>query len=222
MATFRPTPDDGVRRSAERPWDETERPAVAASRDYDVREHAPGHTLVQVHDHLRSELTQILDLIDQVAAGRVSVGEARDAISRTTLRQNSWTLGAYCASYCRVVTTHHTIEDLSVFPHLRRDEPDLSPVVDRLEEEHRVIHAVLERLDAALVAMVAGLSGVAEVSGGAGVSDVVGVDGVLTDASPDGLSGVRAAVDLLSDTLLSHLSYEEHQLVEPLSRLGFV
>jgi hypothetical protein len=25
----------------------------------------------------------------------------------------------------------------------------------------------------------------------------------------------------LTDTLLSHLSYEEHELVEPLARLGF-
>jgi hypothetical protein len=28
-------------------------------------------------------------------------------------------------------------------------------------------------------------------------------------------------VDLLSDTLLSHLSYEERELVEPLARFGF-
>jgi hypothetical protein len=33
--------------------------------------------------------------------------------------------------------------------------------------------------------------------------------------------GLREALDLLTDTLLSHLSYEEHQLVEPLARLGF-
>jgi len=31
---------------------------------------------------------------------------------------------------------------------------------------------------------------------------------------------VRAAVDLLTDALLSHLSYEEHQLLEPLARFG--
>ncbi|MDX6321429.1 MAG: hypothetical protein QOF52_1287, partial [Propionibacteriaceae bacterium] len=29
------------------------------------------------------------------------------------------------------------------------------------------------------------------------------------------------AIDLLTDTLLSHLAYEEDQLVEPLARLGF-
>jgi hypothetical protein len=31
---------------------------------------------------------------------------------------------------------------------------------------------------------------------------------------------LRTAVDLLTDTLLSHLSYEEGELVEPLGRLG--
>jgi hypothetical protein len=34
------------------------------------------------------------------------------------------------------------------------------------------------------------------------------------------MAGLQAAVDLLSDTLLSHLSYEERELVEPLARLG--
>lgn len=36
----------------------------------------------------------------------------------------------------------------------------------------------------------------------------------------DGTAEVRAAVDLLGDVLLSHLSYEERGLVEPLARLG--
>ena len=39
--------------------------------------------------------------------------------------------------------------------------------------------------------------------------------------SPEaGMAELRAAVDLLTDTLLSHLSYEERELVEPLRRLG--
>ena len=38
-------------------------------------------------------------------------------------------------------------------------------------------------------------------------------------SEPDGIKELRAAVDLLSDTLLSHLSYEERELVEPLARI---
>jgi hypothetical protein len=79
-----------------------------------------------------------------------------------------------------------------LFPRLRRADSRLVPVVDRLEEEHRVIHDVLEAVDKALVALVNGSGDIA---------------------------GVRAAVDLMDDTLLSHLSYEERELVEPLARL---
>jgi DNA invertase Pin-like site-specific DNA recombinase len=65
--------------------------------------------------------------------------------------------------------------------------------VDRLAEEHQAIHGVIERVDRALVAFV---------------------------AAPEGMKDLRAAIDLLTDTLLSHLSYEERELVEPLARLG--
>jgi hypothetical protein len=49
------------------------------------------------------------------------------------------------------------------------------------------------------------------------------MDRALVDAvtGPDGLADLTAAVDLLTDSLLSHLSYEERELVEPLARLGF-
>ena len=49
-----------------------------------------------------------------------------------------------------------------------------------------------------------------------------GVDRALVAfvGSPDGLPELRAAVDLLTDALLSHLCYEERELVEPLARLG--
>ncbi|MGC5051783.1 LLM class flavin-dependent oxidoreductase [Micromonospora sp. DT48] len=191
-----PTPDDGVRRSDVRVWDEAARPAGPApdpQRTYTAHEQAGAQHLIDVHDGLRAELAQIHDLIEQVAAGLIDVGTARSHINTMTMRQNKWTLGTYCESYCRIVTTHHTIEDRSLFPHLRRADPRLKPVIDRLEEEHHAIHDVLEGVDRALVAFV---------------------------ATPDGMAELRAAVDLLSDTLLSHLSYEERELVEPIARLG--
>jgi alkanesulfonate monooxygenase SsuD/methylene tetrahydromethanopterin reductase-like flavin-dependent oxidoreductase (luciferase family)/hemerythrin-like domain-containing protein len=192
-----PTPDDGTRLSTTRPWDESTRPTgpePERRRTYTAHEKAAGQHLVDVHDMLRGELDQVRSLVDQVAAGRLDAGDARSHINQMTMRQNAWTLGAYCQSYCRVVTGHHSLEDRSMLPHLRGADPRLAPVVDRLEAEHRVIHDVLEGVDAALVEMVR--------DGG----DV---------------TGLREAVDLLTDTLLSHLSYEERELVEPLARLGF-
>jgi hypothetical protein len=67
-------------------------------------------------------------------------------------------------------------------------------VTARLHAEHELIADVLGRVDSALVSL---------------VTDPV-----------RGMPSVRAAVDLLTDALLSHLSYEEHELLEPLARFG--
>jgi len=42
----------------------------------------------------------------------------------------------------------------------------------------------------------------------------------LVTTPEKGMPELRTAVDLLTDALLSHLSYEEAELVEPLGRLG--
>ena len=173
-------------------WDESTRPV--APRNPEPATRGVGDHLVQVHDHLRQELAQIRDLLAQVRDGAVDAAYARSALNTMSLRQNNWTLGAYCAAYCTVVTQHHGIEDGSVFPHLRRADPALGPVLDRLAEEHVVIHEVVEGVDRALVDLL---------------------------HHPDDFGAVQKALDELTEALLSHLAYEEDQIVEPLSRFGF-
>ena len=93
-----PTPDDGTRRSTTQVWDESGRPRGPArepDRTYTPRQQAEGQHLIDVHDHLRGELDQVYDLIDQVAAGTLDAGAARSAINEMTMRQNNWTLGTY-------------------------------------------------------------------------------------------------------------------------------
>ncbi|OYO14542.1 5,10-methylene tetrahydromethanopterin reductase [Enemella evansiae] len=198
-----PTPDDGVRLSTTLPWDEATRPTRPAedqSGFTDAQLAVPQH-LIDMHDGLRAELAQVRDIVDQVRTGHLSVGQARSVINTMTMRQNNWTLGAFCESYCRIVTGHHTLEDRSIFPHLRHSEPDLAPVLDRLKEEHEVIHEVLDALDRALVGLV----------------DVEGYGAKGRDA----LDRLGEQIDLLTDTLLSHLAYEERELLAPLARYGF-
>ncbi|HZO06215.1 MAG TPA: LLM class flavin-dependent oxidoreductase [Solirubrobacterales bacterium] len=191
-----PTPDDGNRLAAPQ-WDESTRPHRTPSGPEvsytDAGRHAGQH-LIDVHDHLRNELTQLREVVAQVRDGALGAGEARDALHAMALRQNDWTLGAFCSRYCRVVTQHHTIEDQSVFPHLRGSDSELEPVIDRLTEEHLTIHDAIDAVDRALVHHL---------------------------EHPDDFDRLQTAIDVLTDTLLSHLSYEEHELVEPLARLGF-
>ena len=192
-----PTVDAGVRHSDVQLWDETARPTRPESPPdvtYSRVGRAVGSHLIAVHDHLREELDQIRSLVESVALGAVSPGDAIDSLSEFTLRQNNWTIGAYCAAYYRMIAMHHGLEDSAVFPHLRTCEVQLEPVIDRLREEHTVIHDVLEGLDRALLKLV---------------------------NDPSDVRELRRATDILSDALLSHLAYEEQQLVEPLARYGF-
>jgi iron-sulfur cluster repair protein YtfE (RIC family) len=192
-----PTPDTGERLSSVQVWDEATRPTgttAPAGAVYSRRGRVIGGHLIEVHDHLRAELERVRDLVRQVREGAADAASARSAISEMTMRQNDWALGAYCASYCRFVTGHHMLEDEAVFPHLRASEAGLGPVLDRLTDEHKIIHQVLNDVDQALVDHL---------------------------RNPADFAGLQRAVDVLTDTLLSHLAYEEAQLVEPLARHGF-
>jgi hypothetical protein len=78
-----------------------------------------------------------------------------------------------------------------MFPGLWREQESLAPVLERLQWEHEVIAAVLDRFDRALVAMMGESRRIAE---------------------------VRHVADELHTALLSHLAYEEDELLGPLGR----
>jgi alkanesulfonate monooxygenase SsuD/methylene tetrahydromethanopterin reductase-like flavin-dependent oxidoreductase (luciferase family)/hemerythrin-like domain-containing protein len=197
-----PTPDDGTRLSASLPWREDDRPSVPQPADatYTAMQQAHPQHLLEIHDALRSELARVREVVDQVRDGLMTVGRARSVINTMAMRQNNWTLGAFCQSYCRIVTGHHTLEDRSVFTHLRHADPGLAPVLDRLEDEHHVIADVLDQVDEALVALAA--------------EDGYGTAGIAA------LDELQRTIDLLTDTLLSHLAYEERELFHPLAEHG--
>jgi len=149
--------------------------------------------LLAIHQHLRQELSRLQDVIIEVREGRSTAAEARSYLNTMTMRQNYWTLGAFCAAYCRVVSVHHAIEDQQLFRDLEDADRSLGPVLARLKHEHEGIAEVLREVDAALVGMV---------------------------ADEQRLDETQTAVDNLSEALLSHLKYEEEQLLEPIGRLA--
>jgi hemerythrin-like domain-containing protein len=191
-----PTPHDGSRHSATPPWDESTRPHRSPSTsdiDYSDTGRQVGQHLIDVHDMLRRELSELREIVAQVRDGALDPGDARSALNEMAMRQNDWTLGAFCSRYCHAVARHHGLEDDAIFPHLASSDERLQPVIGRLTEEHLVIHDAIEEVDRALV------------------QHIVQHD----------FERLQRAIDLLTDALLSHLSYEEHELVEPLARLGF-
>jgi hemerythrin-like domain-containing protein len=161
---------------------------------YTKRGRLIGQHLVDVHDMLRTELKELREILAQVRDGAISAGSARSALNEMALRQNDWTLGAFCSRYCGALTQHHGLEDEAIFPHLAQSDPTLEPVIERLVDEHLAIHDAIQEVDRALVEHI---------------------------NHPDDYDPIQAAIDFLTDALLSHLSYEEHEIVEPLARYGF-
>jgi len=147
-----------------------------------------------VHDYYRRELAQLRDVMRQVAEGIEQIGLAREQVATMTLRANAWALGGLCQAQCRILAEHHGMESGAIFPHLRRSQAELGAVLDRLDDEHHVIHGLLDDVDGALVRLA---------------------------HEPSDLGPVTAAIDVLTDALLSHFAYEERELVVPLARAGF-
>jgi iron-sulfur cluster repair protein YtfE (RIC family) len=149
--------------------------------------------LKMVHQMLRDDLALCRELASDVAAGAAS-GEIVQRIASLTTRSPIWTLRVNCLYHCRVVHAHHHGEDAEMFPALRRSNPEISLVVDKLESDHRVISGRLDEVEAAAAA-----------------PDLEG-----TGASATRERLVRALNDL-ADLLLAHLAFEE-EAVAPAMR----
>ncbi|TCK22076.1 hemerythrin domain-containing protein [Pseudonocardia endophytica] len=154
-------------------------------------------SLHRAHDWLRTELDQLRALAAQVGAGEVGVREARATINALAVTGHRWDLGAFCEAYCGVLARHHVREDVEMFPAVLGVQPDLGPVVDRLDAEHRAVAAVARRLDDVLVR--------------------------LSRSAPDGTRSLVAEligiVDELTVLLRAHLAHEEEALHDALGRL---
>jgi hemerythrin-like domain-containing protein len=174
-------------------WDESTRPHVTPESDLPAS--GMGEHLVLIHDMFRRQLDAICEVRDQVRAGAADIGALREQIHGLTLRQAFEQFGAFCAQYCHAVNAHHSIEDAHMFPVLRQADGGLVPVIDRLGEEHVTIHRVLVDLDRASVNLA---------------------------TTGEGFDEVDRLVDVLASGLRSHLTYEESQLVVPLSDHGIV
>lgn len=192
-----PTAPPATRLSSRSVLDEEARPSAPEPSDevtFSRRGLAVGQHLIDVHDHYRAELEQVRDLLSRVAKGITEAGEARGELNRLTIRANDWALGGACQMQCVSLTEHHGMEDEAIFPHLGQRQPSLREVLDKLDAEHHAIGAVLEEIDAALIHLV---------------------------QHPADLGPVTDAIDLLTDTLLSHFAYEEREITGPLARHGF-
>ena len=134
-----------------------------------------------VHDLLRRELAAVRELADRVRDG-LDAEQARTEIAALAADSPLWVLRLHCLNYCGFVHGHHGHEDADWFPVLRRHEPALEPVLDRLSREHRAIADQLAIIETHAEALV---------------------------EDPDARARLALSLEELSGALLAHLDYEE-------------
>ncbi len=147
--------------------------------------------LLWIHGILRSNLATLAELIAQVVGG-APAPQVQAQIKELSATSVLWTLRAGCIRYCSFVHGHHHHEDVSLFPGLRRVNPALCPVIDRLEADHLLVSDYLDAVEAA-------------------AGRIVNDESARTD--------LAQALRVLADHLLTHLDYEETHLTPTLRQL---
>jgi hypothetical protein len=136
-----------------------------------------------VHDIIRREIGRCRQLAADANAG-AGAAALRHGVSRLRTTGVLFQLRVNCLHACGFVHLHHRGESAMLFPAVRKAAPELNPVVDRLEADHRKVSDLLDEVEAA------------------------------AESAADHQSRRRLAdaLEVLSAHLFEHLAYEEKVL----------
>lgn len=147
--------------------------------------------LLFIHGMIRQSLDTVLELVEQVKGG-APVEEIQASLRELSSTSLLWRLRESCMQYCYFVHMHHNHEDVHWFPALRGANPELDPVIDKLEADHKLVSEYLDDVDEA-------------------ARRIVDDEAARAD--------LASKLGRLADHLLSHLDYEETNLAPTLRRL---
>jgi hypothetical protein len=139
-----------------------------------------------VHEMIRGDLGIVRQLAADTRDGRPGA-EVAAGVASLAAGGPLWQLKINCLQYCRFVHSHHHAESVLLFPALRRANPSLGPVVDKLEADHASISDLLDEVSAA-------------------ARELAGQEDAATRQR------LTTALQALSADLLAHLAYEEENV----------
>ena len=171
-----------------------ERPSMPALQNVTEAEHRAGLHLAAIHRmHLR-DMQRLTHMLEQVEQGAVSPEVFAQEVSNVEFTHNMRMFGTMCGRECQVLTFHHDAEEHMIFPQLEQQNIQaLSRVVERLRQEHLIVHELITRLETVAQALV---------------------------QNPDehNLAKTKATFAQLHTVVISHFGYEETELREALGR----
>ena len=167
-----------------------ERPSAPPIEGASDRDRAAGRQLAMIHRHYLMDLARITKLMERIEAGDAPPAELADIVLHSDMGRNLSAFGTICGQACHVLMMHHNIEEGHMFPGIHGPAAEgIRAVVDRLREEHKVIHELLDRLGTSAEALAG-------------------------EASEERFDEVRAVYRALFEAVRSHFRYEETELEE--------
>lgn len=189
--------------SREGPWDtvgealaaldEAGRPK-APPLDVSDMERANGHHLAAIHRMHLGELSRVRRLMASIRTGEVPPQALAEAIPNMEMARNYQAFGNLCGRACMILNGHHNIEEYDMFPRVEAGgNASVNAVVRKLRDEHKIVHALIERLYAAAVALV-------------------------RDADGGAFEEAEKVFDQFEAVVKSHFGYEERELEEAIGK----
>ena len=165
--------------------------------DVDPNQRNGSRHLRGIHEHHRRQLRGLKMLFEQFEQGAASAQDVADEAGRLSMTDNLRRFGTLCGQECQALVFHHQIEDGAMYPQLQRS-PELNAVIDRLMEEHKIVHAQVVALWEATRAL-------------------------LERPDDEAMrTQLGSAIDRLQKTVLSHFGYEEDSLLDAIDHYGVV
>ena len=171
-----------------------ERPKMAAL-DVVTHEHRrAGAHLAAIHRMHLHDMNRMGAFLEHLKQGKMTPAEFSNRIKDSELSKNMKMFGTLCGRECQVLNFHHDAEEQMIFPELERQNiAALSRVVERLRQEHFVVHELLRRLD-------------------------VAADKLFQDTSTGNFDEITQVFEQLHKVVKSHFGYEETELRDALGK----
>ncbi len=173
--------------------DDSKRPRAPKFEGVTPAQRRSGQRLRWFHDMHRAQLNAVMQTMVRIEG---DVSALVEQVSALSLRENIRRFGNLCGAECQMLTGHHGIEDVYIFPQLQDAGNDgLKKVVARLAAEHLVVHDLIEEMDRA-----------AEIA--------------VRSPGPESFAALKSALTTLNKIVLSHFGYEETELADALGVHG--
>lgn len=170
--------------------DPSERPKAPSLPGVTPEQLQKGRQLAAIHRMHLMEIARVRRTLEEIETGQENAEVLPGIVASMEMTENFRAFGNLCGRECQVLSMHHNIEESHMFPQLADRAPaGIGAVVKRLQEEHKIVHALIERLYSAAVNLV-------------------------NEPSFETFKEARDTFDALESVVRSHFGYEETELAE--------